>query len=113
MLNILQIMLVLPRILAAAEAIHPQSGGGAQKLAFVLNALTVMVPKEQMPTFMQKVWPAVQIAVTELVALYNATQFFRKGGGEPLPEIQIATPNGVIDPGGSLVTAAMSVIPAR
>jgi hypothetical protein len=73
-----QILDKLPALIQAVEDTIPESGKGPDKLNAILQAILVMVPAEELQTFMAKQWPRINMVVTVLVEFYKAVGFFKR-----------------------------------
>jgi hypothetical protein len=77
-LLILQIITMLPALVAAIESILPVSGQGPEKLEAVVNAVTPLVPAEEFPDFAENVLPKIKTYVAVLVTFYKFCGFFKR-----------------------------------
>jgi hypothetical protein len=77
-LLILQILMMLPSLVAVIESIVPVSDQGPEKLKVVVNAVTPLVPAEEFPDFEANVLPKIEKFVAVLVVLYKLAGFFKR-----------------------------------
>lgn len=68
----------LPALVQAAESAITEPLRGKDKLNAVLQAILVLVPKEEAEQFMQTKWPTIQDYVASLVEFYTFVGFFKR-----------------------------------
>lgn len=76
---VLQIVAMVPSLVATIESISPASGQGPEKLEAVVNAVAPLVPAEQFPDFTANVLPKIKTYIAALVAMYKLAGLFKKG----------------------------------